>query len=692
MERSGLSAAWQHPMANPESRTQASPPGGGDAQGGRRLRAGRRDAAPVITTLSLCHLSFLVLVGAYLCTFHRGGEQGVWLMGAVGVIGELLPGVLRRLFLAEILLVLGSAVCWLWVMPHGSPEALHATLGMALADWMLVPSRLGMLRWVLSLAIVELVVQGASVRAPLAALVIIPVGLGALAVDSWLLGALTAKRSLRLAMPPGLSLLRWALIPASLAMIIGIGGGGMVVRRAIAYNAAHDPGHAAHPGRRSDPIAGLGNSLHIGDSQRVDLDPHIAAHLFWESGADPSGMVYLRAMALSELTLEGSVLSWRAAHSTALVPAPPPAHHPARWAGIWRLPGGGDVVLRPDGGEAVQDLAEVVRDQDGNLYSAGLGDISRIYKADFDEGRLDADPAELAGYRAFPKELEALPWAELEEPRWRTMIPERAADAVRKTLQERCHYGLVDLPIPAAGAGGVIRTFLFGREAERVGHCQYFATSAVLLLRHAGHVARCVVGFASDELDERGVVFRGLHAHAWVEVVDSHGQWLRCDPTPPGGLGIRNRGIPADETEEAPPPQPGQAPVGEAKAVPGAGGRQRSLIVAVALASAGIAVAFWLLRRRRGIDPRLALLQRHTENLFRVAVAMGVPVGPATTLTEVAHALSACTGVALDAHLAAHLAARFGGGPRPAPGPIDALRAAGRRQAPLSAVGAGSRE
>ncbi|MBA3939332.1 MAG: transglutaminase domain-containing protein, partial [Planctomycetes bacterium] len=623
-------------MANPSTTSVARPLADQRDAAARRAPAGRRATAPVMTTLSLCHLAFLVLVAAYLCTFHRQGEQAVWLMAAVGVVGELLPGALRRWFLAEILLVLGSAVCWLWVMPHGVPDALHATLGMALADWMLVPSRLGMLRWVLSLAIVELVVQGARPHASLAALAIIPIGLGALAVDSWLLGALTAKRGLRLATPPGLSLLRWALIPAALAMIVGIGGGGAVVRRSIAYNAAHDQGHGPHPGRKPDHIAGLGDSLHIGDSQRVDLDPRVAAHLFWETGADPSGLVYLRALALSELTLDGSMLSWRASHSAALVPAPPPAHHPLRWASVWRLPGGGDVILHPDGGEALQDLADVVRDADGNLYSSGLGEVSRIYHADFDEGKIDADPAELAGYSAFPKELESLPWTDLEEPRWRTMTPERAADAVRKALQERCHYSLVDLPTPAGGAGGVIRTFLFGREAERIGHCQYFATSAVLLLRHAGHVARCVVGFASDELDERGVIFRGLHAHAWVEVVDSHGQWLRCDPTPPGGLPQRGAlGMGQEDRNEEKPPLPGDVPKADVHTPQAAAERQRTLIVGAAMVCVAAALAWWLLRRRRASDPRLALLQRHTENLFRVAVALGVPVGPATTLTEV---------------------------------------------------------
>lgn len=85
------------------------------------------------------------------------------------------------------------------------------------------------------------------------------------------------------------------------------------------------------------------------------------------------------------------------------------------------------------------------------------------------------------------------------------------------------------------------------------GHCEYFATALVLMLRSQGIPARLVVGFKTDEWNDLGGFFqaRQLHAHTWVEVYLgprhlpqelirgarhwewADGGWLRLDPTPP---------------------------------------------------------------------------------------------------------------------------------------------------------------
>jgi hypothetical protein len=53
-----------------------------------------------------------------------------------------------------------------------------------------------------------------------------------------------------------------------------------------------------------------------------------------------------------------------------------------------------------------------------------------------------------------------------------------------------------------------------------------------LLLRRAGHPVRCVTGFASDETNSRGITFRALHFHAWIEVINNQGEWQQFDPSP----------------------------------------------------------------------------------------------------------------------------------------------------------------
>jgi hypothetical protein len=70
------------------------------------------------------------------------------------------------------------------------------------------------------------------------------------------------------------------------------------------------------------------------------------------------------------------------------------------------------------------------------------------------------------------------------------------------------------------------------------GHCEYFAASAVLLLRAAGIPARYATGYSVMEYSalEGAYVVRARHAHAWTRAwVD--GRWIDLDPTPPDWFG-----------------------------------------------------------------------------------------------------------------------------------------------------------
>lgn len=69
---------------------------------------------------------------------------------------------------------------------------------------------------------------------------------------------------------------------------------------------------------------------------------------------------------------------------------------------------------------------------------------------------------------------------------------------------------------------------------NKEGYCEYYATLAVLLLRHQGIPARYVTGFANPERipGRPYVTFRRRHSHAWVEVYIDH-KWYIYDPTPP---------------------------------------------------------------------------------------------------------------------------------------------------------------
>lgn len=74
--------------------------------------------------------------------------------------------------------------------------------------------------------------------------------------------------------------------------------------------------------------------------------------------------------------------------------------------------------------------------------------------------------------------------------------------------------------------------FLFDRKE---GHCEYFASAMVILLRQAGVPARLVNGFVGAEWHEwrNYLIVRQSHAHSWVEAYLPGTGWAVFDPTPP---------------------------------------------------------------------------------------------------------------------------------------------------------------
>ncbi len=75
--------------------------------------------------------------------------------------------------------------------------------------------------------------------------------------------------------------------------------------------------------------------------------------------------------------------------------------------------------------------------------------------------------------------------------------------------------------------------FLF---STRTGHCEYFATAHVVMLRTLGIPARMVNGFRQGEYNEWGDYFivRQSDAHSWVEAFLPGSGWVAFDPTPAG--------------------------------------------------------------------------------------------------------------------------------------------------------------
>ena len=76
-----------------------------------------------------------------------------------------------------------------------------------------------------------------------------------------------------------------------------------------------------------------------------------------------------------------------------------------------------------------------------------------------------------------------------------------------------------------------LEDFLFRTKA---GHCEYFASASVLLLRQAGIPARYAVGYLAHEYSplEKKIIVRSRDAHAWA-IAYINGKWRIFDTTPP---------------------------------------------------------------------------------------------------------------------------------------------------------------
>ena len=79
--------------------------------------------------------------------------------------------------------------------------------------------------------------------------------------------------------------------------------------------------------------------------------------------------------------------------------------------------------------------------------------------------------------------------------------------------------------------------------SSHAGHCEYFATATVLLLRAAGVPARYATGFSVQEFSarENAYVVRQRHAHAWARAW-VNGRWIDLDTTPPDWLAAEAAG------------------------------------------------------------------------------------------------------------------------------------------------------
>lgn len=101
-------------------------------------------------------------------------------------------------------------------------------------------------------------------------------------------------------------------------------------------------------------------------------------------------------------------------------------------------------------------------------------------------------------------------------------------DSIRGFFQSGFTYSLEQGPLLQD-----VSPLMHFLQTSRSGHCEFFATATVLMLRGAGIPARYASGYAIREYSrlEKCFVVRSRHAHAWA-LAYINGSWLPVDTTP----------------------------------------------------------------------------------------------------------------------------------------------------------------
>lgn len=246
--------------------------------------------------------------------------------------------------------------------------------------------------------------------------------------------------------------------------------------------------------------------------------------------------------------------------------------------------GGRGLLAAPVGATAVGRLpaGEVGRNRFGALrLLEGPGHAA--YKVEYGAQETGTTPSDLA----VPASEAAVVARTAERLGLAALTPAQAAARLKRFFQEEFRYTTY---LEARGRSA-LEDFL---ERTRAGHCEYFATAAVLLLRAAGVPARYAVGWSVQEYSrlERRWLVRGRHAHAWAEAYID-GSWRAVDTTPSGWAELENDGNPAWQ-----PLADAASWLREAlRADPaGDGSSPRRRLLYLALAAGGLWLAWRLLR------------------------------------------------------------------------------------------------
>jgi hypothetical protein len=190
----------------------------------------------------------------------------------------------------------------------------------------------------------------------------------------------------------------------------------------------------------------------------------------------------------------------------------------------------GEVALRLNRPDLAHGHGEEMRAFSGAHYVAYSRDPLSMARAAGGRPIREIDPAALRPYLALPSSLaprvvelaQQITVGKTNPPAKLLAIIEWLRSTHTYTTKLRRNFAIAD----------PLEDFLFEQSA---GHCEYFASATVVLLRASGVPSRYVNGFLGGEWNDLGqyVTVRDNRAHSWAEAYLGEMGWMRVDATPP---------------------------------------------------------------------------------------------------------------------------------------------------------------
>lgn len=632
--------------------------------------------------IAAIHVSFLIFCTGYISIHYANSLYACIFLLCCGILIEIMPHRWRQRGFGEIG-VLGAAVLAYvlnWFLDNNQENALQGLARMILITWILIPSRPGLLRPLILLISMELLLLSSrDSNALISALALSCLGLLALFFDAWLQRSLALNSGVRVRNRIIASPWRHVQLLIPVACLIAFSCAWYLVifgqQHRFSISAKNNAGHLLPTdGRQS---MALNNRLHIGSGEWVNQDSEIIAKYIPDNPLDLQQRHYLRALAVPNFALESNGhISWNTPTQATPFSSDSFDIEEGKGGHVIRFPAGDKILLRPDGAD-IPPISQFFLDSEGNMYLQQANSTAISYRCTSGNDNYVKtqrnSQRDIGPYLEIPERAQQMFQTSIPQlEQWRVLDSEQTAAAIITYLHQRCSYQINKLPVPENRPLSSIQHFLFGPQQDRIGHCQYFATAATLLLRSCKIPARPVFGFASSDLssDKDALIFRAWHAHAWVEYLDTTGSWHRLEATPPGYLQQRIAGTDTNNDDNTRDQQ--AVDVNQTL-----NARQSWWILFVT--ASGITVLIYVLRQptqHPQLSARHIQLHQQQQALILCAQQLGINIRPSDTLSNIVRAIEIHCDLDLNTHLQQHLAALYNEQKVPDPWPIRYIREA----------------